>query len=106
MSYTPPTPIPRIFIFLTILITQAMSVNAGTTSSGAVLRINVGGHDYVDHNGNLWSSDAGYNTGFVATAGVQIYGTNDPVLHQTMRWDLRRNRSSPTASCCQTVTTA
>jgi len=87
MSYTPPTPIARIFIFLTILITQAMSVNAGTTSSGAVLRINVGGHDYVDHNGNLWSSDAGYNTGFVATAGVQIYGTNDPVLHQTMRWD-------------------
>jgi hypothetical protein len=87
MNWTFPASIAGIFIILTLLITPAMPLHAGTASSNAVLRFNVGGHDYVDHDGNLWSSDAGYNSGIVATAPVPIYGTDDPVLYQTMRWD-------------------
>jgi len=74
-------------IFLALIISQSTPSQAEVADDPTVLRINVGGNAYVDHNGNTWSADAGYNTGITATAGVPIYGTDDPALHQTMRWD-------------------
>jgi hypothetical protein len=79
--------LPGISIVLMLLFAPVMPLHAGGASPSSVLRVNVGGLDYVDHNGNRWSSDAGYNTGNVALAYVPIYGTDDPILHQTMRWD-------------------
>ena len=58
-----------------------------TTNSGTNVRINAGGGEFTDSNGNSWSADTGYNTGNVAITTLQISGTTDDALFQTVRWD-------------------
>lgn len=51
-------------------------------------RINCGGPDYTDPDGNLWVSDAGfYNTGKVYSVSQSISGTSADALFQTERFD-------------------
>jgi hypothetical protein len=54
---------------------------------GFVLRVNAGGKAYTDSNGDIWSTDFGYNTGNKASKSVAIGSTIDDVLFQTQRWD-------------------
>jgi hypothetical protein len=54
------------------------------------LRINAGGGEYTDGNGDVWSADFGYNTGNKSsTPAAAIAGTADDVLFQTQRWDAK-----------------
>jgi hypothetical protein len=50
------------------------------------LRINVGGSEYTDGNGNIWSADTGYSSGHLAQTGAAIAGTADDTLYQYIRW--------------------
>ena len=60
-----------------------------------VIRVNIGGADYVDHCGERWAGDKAYHkdswgcTNLPSTDVMEttdpISGTNDPVLFQTMR---------------------
>ncbi|MCB9855835.1 MAG: IPT/TIG domain-containing protein [Phycisphaerales bacterium] len=53
-------------------------------------RINAGGPEYTDPDGNLWTGDAGhYNVGMTSSAGagVDILGTELDVLYRSDRWD-------------------
>ncbi len=62
-----------------------------TTPSSVIpqfaLRVNAGGGEYTDGNGNVWSADYGYNTGNISSKSVDISSTNDDALFQTQRWD-------------------
>jgi len=51
------------------------------------IRINAGGGKYTDGNGNVWSSDFGYNTGHKSSKSAPISSTDDDSLFQTRRWD-------------------
>ena len=53
------------------------------------LRINAGGGQYTDKNGDVWSADFGYNTGSKSSTSVAISGTEDDTLFQTKRWDAK-----------------
>jgi len=53
----------------------------------AIIRINAGGGEYRDGNGNIWSADYGYNTGREASFLDPISGTTDDFLFQSERWD-------------------
>jgi hypothetical protein len=54
----------------------------------AVLRVNAGGGQYVDRNGNTWLADHGFNEGSRATTDGAIAGTDDASLYQTNRYDV------------------
>jgi len=56
---------------------------AGST----VLRVNVGGDEYVDGNDNIWPADFGYNTGRASYTPDSISGTTDDPLYKSGRWD-------------------
>ncbi len=58
-----------------------------TPLSDLILRINSGGSDYTDGNGDLWRADYGFNAGNVTTTTTSIAGTSDPGLYQSGRWD-------------------
>jgi len=67
-------------------ITQ-IALNAPVT---AYYRVNAGGPNYVDPNGDLWMSDVGfYNTGKKERVhqSTQIANTDIDTLYQTGRWD-------------------
>jgi hypothetical protein len=57
------------------------------TFTGIALRVNAGGGEYTDSNGDIWSADYGYNTGNKSSKSVAISGTEDDALFQTQRWD-------------------
>lgn len=59
--------------------------------SQTTIRINAGGNDYTDSNGNLWSKDYGYNTGKTSTINNPISNTVDDKLYQSERYDLPSN---------------
>ena len=50
-------------------------------------RINCGGPDYTDVNGELWSADFLYNFGGIFSTTDPIRNTNDPIIYQTERFD-------------------
>ena len=64
--------------------TVEIMVNA---TGETIIRINAGGGEYGDGNGNIWSADYGYNTGREFSFIVPISGTTDDYLFQTERWD-------------------
>lgn len=51
-------------------------------------RINCGGPDYTDSQGQLWVADFGFDTGGTLSTPQPIANTNDPDLYQTERFDL------------------
>ena len=59
----------------------------GDMNPELALRINAGGGEYADSNGDVWSADFGYNTGNKSSTTAAIGGTADDVLFQTQRWD-------------------
>ncbi len=71
---------------LVALLTSA-TVSFGANGAESPIRINVGGSQYVDINGNLWSADFGYNTGITATSTSSIANTEDDSIYQTQRYD-------------------
>lgn len=51
-------------------------------------RVNAGGPDYTDPDGNLWTTDTGfYNTGAVFSTTAPIAGTTADPVYQTERFD-------------------
>jgi hypothetical protein len=61
--------------------------NACESVGNALIRVNAGGGDYVDGNGNIWSADYGYNTGIQASTQHSISDTAYDILYKTERWD-------------------
>lgn len=63
--------------------------------ANAVIRLNIGGSKYIDHEGNIWQEDRAYHAGSCGCLDMPttdvlktpdvISATNDPVLFQTMR---------------------
>ncbi|WP_193210601.1 malectin domain-containing carbohydrate-binding protein [Luteolibacter marinus] len=53
----------------------------------AVLRVNVGGLEYLDLLGNTWVADHGYNTGVAETSSDAIANTDDDPIYQSRRFD-------------------
>lgn len=51
------------------------------------IRINAGGGDYTDVNGNLWQADAYFDGGQIFTTTADIFQTEDDALYQTERWN-------------------
>lgn len=68
----------------TLLLGWQAGASAATES---VLRINVGGDNYTDSAGRLWSADRGYNTGNVARSANSIANTVDDAIYNSQRWD-------------------
>ncbi len=60
---------------------------AAVPAGDVLLRVNAGGDEYVDADGNLWQADTGYNTGQVYAVNSPISGTSEDYLYQTERWD-------------------
>jgi YVTN family beta-propeller protein len=52
-----------------------------------VIRVNTGGPQYTDTQGQVWAADNGFNTGSTVSVVNPIAGTADPALYQTERWD-------------------
>ena len=50
------------------------------------IRVNAGGSEYTDPQGNLWSADTGYSGGSAYSTTVNVAGTTTPTLYQTERW--------------------
>ena len=76
----------RYKIILTLLF-SLISILVVNAAAAEVVRVNAGGGNYIDENGNLWSADYGYNTGNVFSTTDPIVGTTDDVLYQNERWD-------------------
>ncbi|MDX9972802.1 MAG: malectin domain-containing carbohydrate-binding protein [FCB group bacterium] len=56
--------------------------------TSVLYRINCGGSNYTDPEGNAWSGDAGYyNTGTVYTTSASIAGTDLDPLYRVQRFD-------------------
>lgn len=67
---------------------SASSVSVTPQALGpAMLRVNVGGDEYVDTQGNTWAADYGFNTGTAQSSADPIAGTDDDPLYQSRRFD-------------------
>lgn len=53
----------------------------------AVLRVNVGGSEYLDMQGATWAGDFGFNTGVAEVSTDPIDGTDDDPIYQSRRFD-------------------
>jgi len=67
---------------------------SNTVSKTSTIRVNAGGSDHIDNNGQLWTADYGYNTGGASQRNNTIDGTGDDVLYQTERWHSTWNDTS------------
>jgi len=56
------------------------------TQAGTLYRINAGGGEYHDPQGNTWQADEYFNTGRTFQSTASITGTDKPALFQTHRW--------------------
>jgi len=63
--------------------------------SNYIVRLNAGGGDYTDVQGNDWSADREYAVGSYGYVGGNVYSTSDPisrteddVLYQSERWGM------------------
>lgn len=67
----------------------AYSLAFASASHASDIRINAGGSQYTDSQGNVWLADTGFNTGEISSAGngVDIIGTTDDALYQEQRFD-------------------
>ena len=75
--------------FLCRLMMAAVASLWAASATALEIRINTGGPQYTDSVGNVWSSDTGFNTGLISTAGLgtNILGTADDALYQRQRFD-------------------
>lgn len=51
------------------------------------IRVNCGGANYTDSNGQVWQADFGFNTGTASTNTAVTTGTSDPALYQSNRYN-------------------
>ena len=51
------------------------------------IRVNCGGANYTDSNGQVWQADTGFNTGTASTNTAVTTGTSDPALYQSNRYN-------------------
>ena len=63
------------------------------TPTGFALRVNCGGDDYVDVNGNIWLADFGFTGGNSSNPvsdpnAAPIANTLDDILYQSDRWQI------------------
>jgi len=69
---------------------SAQSPQATVTTpaaSATVIRVNAGGPQYTDSANQVWAADTGFTGGSITTVSHQIFGTSDPALYQSDRWD-------------------
>ncbi len=66
-----------------------IAVQTLEATASAVVRINAGGDQLVDSEGQVWQADSGFNSDSTDTSDVSddILGTVDDRLYQTQRWD-------------------
>jgi parallel beta-helix repeat protein len=60
-----------------------------STSTMTPIRVNAGGGQYTDSNGNLWSGDYGSGGGYNYVVSSGISNTNSQPLYQAVRWNDR-----------------
>lgn len=70
---------------------SAVAISATTLSSGqsappAALRINAGGSQYTDSNGQIWLAERGFSGGTSSSVPSPISGTDDDILYQSDRF--------------------
>jgi hypothetical protein len=51
------------------------------------IRVNCGGTNYTDSDGQVWQADTGFNTGTASANTAVTIGTSDPALYQTYRYN-------------------
>jgi len=51
------------------------------------IRVNCGGANRTDSNGQVWQADTGFNTGTASANGAVTTGTSDPALYQSNRYN-------------------
>jgi hypothetical protein len=51
------------------------------------IRVNCGGANYTDSNGQAWQADTGFNTGTASTNTALTTSTSDPALYQSNRYN-------------------
>lgn len=51
------------------------------------IRVNAGGGEIIDNNGNKWVADTGSNTGITSVIATAIEGTENDALYQSYRYD-------------------
>jgi len=51
------------------------------------IRVNCGGANYTDSNGQVWQADTGFNTGTGSANTAVTTGTSDPALYQSNRYN-------------------
>lgn len=59
----------------------------GQTAQKAAYRINCGGPEYIDPQGNVWSADDHYEGGGLWSTTSDIAATDMDPLYQTERWN-------------------
>jgi len=75
------------YIIVFSILLSFINILVVETAGAVIVRVNAGGGNYTDGNGDLWSADYGYNTGNTFSTTDPISGTTDDVLYQTERWD-------------------
>ncbi|MCK5740032.1 DUF4038 domain-containing protein, partial [bacterium] len=78
-----------------------LHVTNSTSSGGYTQRVNAGGSNYVDSDGQSWSADQSYSDGSFGYVGGNTYrtydtisGTTNDIVYQTERWGLTAYRFS------------
>jgi len=71
--------------------TPTTTTSSGSTTSSTMtpIRVNAGGGQYTDPNGNLWSGDYGSTGGYSYLVNTSIANTNAQALYQAVRWNDR-----------------
>jgi parallel beta-helix repeat protein len=67
--------------------TTTTSSSTANTSGMTPIRVNAGGSQYTDSQGNVWSGDYGFSGGYVDNFPGSIANTNDAPLYYTGRWN-------------------
>lgn len=59
---------------------------SNSTSPLPTIRINSGGDEYIDAQGNTWQADQYFDGGNLFSTSASIFQTDDDALYQTERW--------------------
>ncbi len=67
--------------------TQISVTTPATQPGSTTIRVNAGGPQYTDSASQVWAADFGFTGGAITTVSNTIFGTSDPTLYRSDRWD-------------------
>jgi Malectin domain len=79
--------VKKFFAIFAGVLLACLPAAAQTQQTMQPIRINCGGVNYTDSNGQIWQADNGYNTGTGSVNAAVTTGTSDPVLYQSNRFN-------------------